>query len=154
MVEQDLHDDQKPSDLPWYKDGLRFKCTECGKCCTGTPGYVFVTMEEMNRMAEALNISIETFKRKYIRQKDNRYALVEKKTKTGDYDCVFLKNKKCEVYQARPTQCRTFPWWQENLEGEESWKLAAKDCEGINNEAPITPYSQIIQLVKSNESNK
>ena len=36
---------------PWYKEGLRFKCTECGKCCTGAPGYVWVNKEEVAEMA-------------------------------------------------------------------------------------------------------
>jgi uncharacterized protein len=138
----------------WYKDGLHFQCTECGKCCTGKPGFVWVSEEEMAAMAAALNISLELFKKKYIRRRDNRYALVEKKTSDKDFACIFLKDKKCMVYQARPVQCRTYPWWKENLTTEESWKLAAAECEGINDQAPIIPYSQIVQLVRSNESNK
>ena len=26
---------------PWYRDGLRFQCTQCGNCCTGDPGVVW-----------------------------------------------------------------------------------------------------------------
>lgn len=128
--------------LPWYKEGLRFKCTECGKCCTGSPGYVWVTDDEMSSMAAVLNISVELFKRKYVRQRDNRYALVEKKSE--DNACIFLKDKKCLVYQARPKQCRTYPWWKENLHSEESWKIAAESCEGISFEAPVVPLSEIL----------
>ena len=100
-----------PSSLPWFKEGLRFKCTGCGKCCTGTPGYVWVMEEEMAAMAAVLHISVDLFKRKYIRSRDNRYALIEKRAPNGDYDCIFLKDKLCQVYQCRPKQCRTFPWW-------------------------------------------
>ena len=25
------------SDLPWYHAGLKFTCTQCGDCCSGTP---------------------------------------------------------------------------------------------------------------------
>lgn len=135
--------------LPWYKDGLRFKCTECGKCCTGPSGFVWVSEEEMQAMADTLDISLELFKKKYVRHRDNRYALVERKTKGGDYDCIFLKDKKCEVYQARPQQCRTFPWWQENLKSEESWQSAAQECEGINPDAPLVPYSEIVKSLGS-----
>lgn len=145
-------DDQHASPLPWYKEGLRFKCTECGKCCTGVSGFVWVTPEEMKAMAAALNLSLDLFTKKYIRQRGNRYSLIERKQQNGDFDCVFLKDKKCEVYQARPVQCRTFPWWKENLNSEESWKLAAKDCEGIHAEAPLVPYSQIEQLLKEKEA--
>lgn len=145
MTDQDAIQ-KKSSPLPWYKDGLRFKCTECGKCCTGSPGFVWITKEEISAMADFLNIPVELFKRKYIRSRDNRYALIEKKTANGDYECIFLKDKKCQVYKARPTQCRTFPWWKENLTTEESWKLAAKECEGISINAPLVPYSQIEQF--------
>ncbi len=142
--------ENKKQEEPWYKEGLRFQCTECGQCCTGAPGYVWVNEQEIAAMAEFLNISIDSFKKKYLRRRDNRYALVEKKSQ--NHDCVFLKDKKCLVYKARPTQCRTYPWWKENLNSEESWKSAAQSCEGINDEAPVVPYSQIVQLLRANES--
>jgi uncharacterized protein len=130
--------------LPWYKEGLRFQCTECGKCCTGGPGYVWITEEEIVEMAEFLNISPDVFKKTYVRRKDNRYALIEKKSQ--NYDCVFLKDKKCSIYKARPKQCRTFPWWKHNLISEESWKEASISCEGINDQAPLHPLSEIMEL--------
>jgi Fe-S-cluster containining protein len=134
-IEMGIHDE------PWYKNGLRFQCTGCGKCCTGSPGYVWVTKEEMLSIAEFLDISIDLFVRKYVRQKDNRYSLIEKRHE--NFDCIFLKEKKCLIYEVRPLQCRTFPWWKNNLQSEESWKNAAQSCEGINNKAPIVPYDTI-----------
>lgn len=142
------HPSKKSSPLPWYKEGLHFQCTECGKCCTGASGYVWVTEQEMESIAQHLNLSVESFKKKYTRQKNNRYALIERKSLEGDYDCIFLKDKKCMIYQTRPKQCRTFPWWKENLTSEASWKLAAQSCEGINNEAPLVPYEVIDELLK------
>lgn len=140
--------------LPWYKEGLRFKCTECGKCCTGAPGYVWITEQEMQGMADALNISVTDFKRKYTRMRDNRYSLIERKVNANEYACIFLKDKQCQLYLHRPIQCRTFPWWAENLTSEASWKRAAEDCEGINDEAPLHPYEQIIQMVRKKEGEK
>jgi len=35
---------------------------------------------------------------------------------------VFLKDKQCTVYPVRPAQCRTFPWWKENLSSKEAWR--------------------------------
>jgi Fe-S-cluster containining protein len=131
---------------PWYRSGLRFQCTECGKCCTGGPGFVWVNDNEMKGMAASLNISLELFKRKYTRQRDNRYALLEKKAQNGDHDCIFLKDKRCQVYQNRPLQCRTYPWWPENLNSPESWQGAAQECEGIHEQATLVPYSQIVQI--------
>ncbi len=127
--------------MTWYKDGLRFQCTQCGQCCTGSPGYIWVTEEEMTQMAQFLNISLDLFKRKYTRQSDNRYALIERKSE--DNACFFLKDKKCMVYGARPTQCRTFPWWPENLRSKESWNLTSQSCEGINDNAPLITLEEI-----------
>ena len=130
---------------PWYKEGLRFACTGCGKCCTGSPGYVWVTIEEMSSIAQFLGISLEDFKRKYIRQRDNRYALIEMKLK--NYDCVFLRDSKCLIYKVRPKQCKTFPWWKENLNSQESWEIASRSCEGINEQAPVVPYEVITKAL-------
>lgn len=127
----------------WFKNGLRFKCTECGKCCTGAPGCVWVSEEEIIAMAEELDMEIETFCKRYIRQIDGRLALKEL---PGDsYACVFLQGKRCRVYRTRPKQCRTFPWWQHNLSSKEAWLEAAKDCEGINDEAPLHTYEEIMK---------
>jgi Fe-S-cluster containining protein len=145
------HDDstQEGTDSsPWYRDGLRFKCTGCGKCCTGSPGYVWVTVEEMSSMAKLLGISTDDFTKKYVRQRFNRYALVEMKLR--NYDCIFLRDSKCLVYQARPKQCRTFPWWKESLFSKESWEIAAKSCEGINDQAPLVPYDMIQKALLEN----
>lgn len=138
------------SSLPWYKEGLKFQCTECGKCCTGSPGYVMVTQEEMEAAAQFLGISLELFKKKYVRSLNNGYALIEKKTSEGNYDCIFLQEKKCLIYPTRPKQCRTYPWWKENLNSEESWRLASHDCEGIREEAPLVPYSHIKEQLEEN----
>jgi Fe-S-cluster containining protein len=145
----DQKDPSQPS-LPWYKEGLKFKCTECGKCCTGQAGFVWVTNEEIAAMAKVMHLSEQTFKIKYVRNRNNRLALVEKKNEAGGYDCIFLKNKKCQIYQARPKQCQTFPWWKENLNTPESWKLAAQDCEGINDQAAAVPYETIKKNLSQN----
>lgn len=115
----------------WSPEGLRFKCTGCGKCCSGTPGYVWVNKQEIQDMAAFLQISEETFLKKYTRQVGNRIALLEVK-KGQNFDCIFLKDKACSLYSVRPTQCRTYPWWKENISSKEGWEEAAQICEGIN----------------------
>ena len=128
-------------DAPWYKKGLRFKCTECGKCCTGGPGYVWIDDTEVADMAAFLKITPKKFKMLYTRHAYGRLALTENK---DTYDCVFLKDKKCSVYGARPKQCRKFPWWVQNLKSPESWKETAKTCEGIDHpDAPLINFEKI-----------
>ncbi len=119
-------------DKVWYQAGLRFSCTECGACCTGSPGYVWVTDEEIESMADFLDMDPILFQRRFVRIAYGRKALVEMKK---NFDCVFLKDKRCSIYPVRPKQCRTFPWWQHNLSTPESWKEAAKYCEGIQVDA-------------------
>ncbi|MES2345905.1 MAG: YkgJ family cysteine cluster protein [Chlamydiota bacterium] len=132
------------SDLPWYKDGLRFSCTQCGKCCTGSPGFVWVSEEEMHAMAAFLRITLADFMKHYTRRVGGKYSLLEH---SKNYDCVFLKNSRCSVYGARPKQCRTFPWWDDNLKSPESWKETAERCEGVN--APDAPLISLEEIQKA-----
>ncbi len=133
-------DDQKTS-KPWHHAGLRFKCTMCGKCCTGQPGYIWVTVDEIQEMANLLNIPKDKFIRMYIRTVNQRYSLIEKKS--TPHDCMLLLDNKCLVYEKRPKQCRTFPWWKQNLESKEQWEKTAEICEGINDDAPVVALSEI-----------
>lgn len=127
-------------DSPWYAKGLHFECTGCGQCCTGAPGYVWVNEDEIQRIADYLKLDIQDFKFRYLRQVKGRYSLIEfPKT----YDCIFLKDKKCQIYPVRPIQCRTFPWWPKNLKSENDWKECARYCEGIQNEAPLVSIETI-----------
>jgi Fe-S-cluster containining protein len=92
-------------------------------------------------MAEFLKIPVEEFLKKYTRRVGTRLSLTEH---PRNYDCVFLKGKKCQVYGARPKQCRTFPWWPENLENKEQWEQTAARCEGIDHpDAPLISLGDI-----------
>ncbi len=134
---------------PWYKKGLKFACTECGKCCTGEPGYVWIKQDEIEAMAETLGISVREFIQMYTRQVNGDLSLKEfPKT----YDCIFLRDGKCQVYKARPRQCRTFPFWPEIMESKQAWENTAKRCEGINHEhAPVIPLSIIEKNLREME---
>ncbi|MBS0603618.1 MAG: YkgJ family cysteine cluster protein [Verrucomicrobia bacterium] len=128
---------------PWYKDGLRFKCTGCGQCCTGSPGYVWVSDEEAVAIAERLKITVEEFIKKYTRRVGNRLSLKERLV-NKQYDCVFLDGKRCTIYEQRPKQCRTYPWWKENVGSPESWTEEGVRCEGINHpDAPLISLQEI-----------
>ena len=42
---------KSPEDRSYFFDaGLRFSCTQCGKCCTGEPGIVRATPTEIARI--------------------------------------------------------------------------------------------------------
>ena len=114
---------------PWYKDGLKFKCTGCGKCCTGSPGYVWLSPEDISTLAKELDLDEKTFLQRYTRTLEGRISLLED---LNNYDCIFLKNNRCTVYQARPKQCRLFPWWPSILSSPKAWNAVSEECEGIN----------------------
>jgi Fe-S-cluster containining protein len=112
---------------PWFADGLRFECTRCGACCTGAPGYVWVKRDEIDRLAEHRGETVEEFSRKYVRRVGNRYSLIER----PGGDCIFWDRAAgCTVYPARPVQCRTWPFWPENIATEEDWEQVTRVCPG------------------------
>lgn len=127
--------------IPWFQDGLRFQCTGCGKCCTGPDGYVFLSPSDIDRLSLHFELDPKDFLKKYCRFVDGRYALLDK---AQSDDCLFLQDKKCSIYEARPTQCRTFPWWVQHLRDEKDWEEASQRCEGINHkDAPLVPALHI-----------
>lgn len=115
-------------DEPWFRDGLRFECTQCGDCCTGAPGFVWVNREEIAALATRLQISVEEFESRFVRKVGIRKSLVE----FDNGDCVFFdaRARKCTVYEARPRQCRTWPFWHSNVETPEAWKQTCDACPG------------------------
>jgi len=44
----------------------------------------------------------------------------------------FKKGVGCTVYEDRPRQCRTWPFWRSNLGSQESWSDAAASCTGMD----------------------
>jgi hypothetical protein len=134
---------------PWYAEGLQFTCSQCGNCCTGGPGFVWIGREEIVRLAAFLKTTPQDVVEKYCRKVDGRFSLTEFRNAAGNYDCVFLKEEKvttasptgekvvhtrrqCTVYDVRPLQCRTWPFWPENLLNKKTWDQAAKRCHGMN----------------------
>src|SRR6476660_8667816 len=110
---------------PWYGDGLKFTCSTCGNCCTGGPGFVFISKEEIGRLAGHLGLTVYEVVERYCRKIDGQFSLVERRNARGEYDCIFLKEippemgnegqvrqtrRVCGVYEARPLQCRTWPF--------------------------------------------
>jgi Fe-S-cluster containining protein len=115
---------------PWYKDGLRFKCTGCGDCCTGSEGYVWVNQAEIDAMAAHLEMTSAAFEKKHVRDIGVRRSL--KELPLSNFDCVLFDNKtrQCQVYEHRPRQCRTWPFWDSNLRTPETWEETCQQCPG------------------------
>jgi Fe-S-cluster containining protein len=115
-------------DKPWFERGLRFQCTGCGDCCTGAPGFVWVTGQEIEALAGLLGISSAEFEQRYVRKVGVRKSLIE----YANGDCVFFdpESRKCTVYEDRPRQCRTWPFWESNVATPEAWQQTCEVCPG------------------------
>lgn len=116
------------ADGPWYKDGLNFTCSQCGDCCTGAPGVVWVSEEEIAEIAAHLDKPIGEIRLFHTRLVRGRVSLVEHQ----NGDCTFFdpESRGCTVYPVRPIQCRTWPFWNSNLESAEKWQKTCEYCPG------------------------
>jgi Fe-S-cluster containining protein len=112
---------------PWYAGGLRFTCTQCGDCCTGEPGYVWVSDEELAAIAAHRGESVEEVRDLYTRRDPRGRTLREK----ANGDCVFYDRRAgCTVYPVRPAQCRTWPFWESNVATPADWQRTCAVCPG------------------------
>lgn len=101
------------------KEGFNYKfnplkCAECGaKCCTGESGYIWLSVDEAKELSKFLNIDLAEFKHLYTYKVGSKMSLKEKAYNNA-LACVFFDetNKNCGVYDFRPKQCKTFPFWE------------------------------------------
>jgi Fe-S-cluster containining protein len=112
----------------FYKNGIRFECQGSGKCCItrGKYGYVYLSFKDRKRLAAYFGISPDTFTAKYAKKTEGRYHL-----KYTDRDCLFYQGNRCMVYDARPWQCRTWPFWPENMSRAVWEQEIANYCPGV-----------------------
>ncbi len=96
----------------FYGSGLWFACRGDGRCCVsrGRYGYVYLSFNDRRRLASHLGLSLAQFTSQYVIKEDGMYQL----RYTGR-DCPFFHENRCSVYEARPWQCRTWPFWPENM---------------------------------------
>ena len=116
----------------FYKNGLRFHCTRCSMCCRFDTGYVFLSENDLHRIAKGLGQSIESVAENYCRRVDlgvaSRLSLREQPNK----DCVFWVHGGCSIYEHRPLQCRSFPFWPAHLQNRADWDEVERECPGVN----------------------
>jgi len=123
-----------PFTLPFYEDGLDFACTGCGKCCK-VDGDVWLAPEEVENVMNHLGYSngnassTDEFRKKYVRAEvtpsdegddQSRSWMCLKREEGG---CIFLDPLgKCSIYDVRPVQCSTYPFWPSLLENLDAWE--------------------------------
>jgi Fe-S-cluster containining protein len=106
-------------------------CDTCaGNCCIGESGYIWITIQEIDFLSKHLNISLEEVREKYLNKIGYKYSIKEVKLAEDNYACAFfnLEKRQCSIYEARPMQCRTFPFWDYFKENTEE---VYKECPAI-----------------------
>ena len=134
------------------EEGARFSCKMCGDCCRGfNDGDVFLYGEDITKLASFLgfdgNSGLRKFSKKYLKIIQTTFYWRKEGAKRGknysigcigfqfqgeDEHCAFLSSENaCTVHEARPLQCRSFPWWQKMVRSRNQiWKYARK-CPGL-----------------------
>ncbi len=136
---------------PFYADGLRFDCTRCQRCCRIEPGFVFLSRQDLARLATHLGVSEAEVESEYCRSVDAggvpRLSLKEQ----ANYDCVFWRDAGCSVYEARPTQCQSFPFWSANVESADGWQAVGESCPGVDR-GPLRSAMEIAYWLRRREA--
>ena len=131
---------------PWWMEGVVFQCQpNCGRCCDEPGGIVYLTKDDAKRLAEHHAIEVkEWLERDCQTTLDGRFVL----DSDAETDiCIYLDSeKKCMVYEARPDQCRAYPWWIENLASKRTWNRTMDECPGIGAEDAFVIEGEVILM--------
>ncbi|MGA1840303.1 MAG: YkgJ family cysteine cluster protein [bacterium] len=132
-----------PERIYFFDKGIRFECQRCGACCTGEPGAVYIDINESGLITNFLGMKHQSFRKEYLRRLGNRYSIRE----DSRGRCVFYNNG-CVIYNLRPNQCRTYPFWFRNLRAENKWRKVVQECPGIGKGRKYLK-EEILKLLRS-----
>ncbi|HOQ47144.1 MAG TPA: YkgJ family cysteine cluster protein [Bryobacteraceae bacterium] len=107
--------------------GFRFTCIRGCTACCDQRGFVYLTEADLKRAAAFLGMTARAFERLYVYR--TRHLLRLRKPRASQ--CPFLTANGCSIHPAKPTQCRTFPFWPELVGDAAAWKETAQYCPGI-----------------------
>jgi Fe-S-cluster containining protein len=86
-------------------------------------------MENLERMAGSRGMDAAVFADQYVRLVGDRLSLREHII-NGEHFCCFFDriDHRCAIYQNRPKQCETFPFWDKFKDEQHDLML---ECPGI-----------------------
>lgn len=125
----------------FFDDGIRFECRRCGDCCTGDPGLIRISEEEIRILADFLKMTAPDLIRIHLRPIASGFSVVE----DSDGSCRFYDNG-CRIYPVRPLQCRTYPFWFSQMRTIQQWEKTRCECPGIGSGA-LYSRERIIELI-------
>jgi Fe-S-cluster containining protein len=108
-------------------EAVRFTCQPgCTRCCE-QKGFVYITENDLLRLARHLGLSPAQFELQFVYRTKKQLRL----RKPRGRQCHFLAGGGCSVHAAKPVQCRLFPFWPDLLGSRREWARTAKWCPGI-----------------------
>ena len=120
--------------MMWIENGVRFQCEpDCGKCCTSAnrDGKVYLEAFDIEALAEHLEMKKHIFAEEFV-ESENEHLVLKKTEKR----CCFLKDATCTVHEARPVQCRSYPFLPltnfSPIQSQSSWISEKNYCPGID----------------------
>jgi Fe-S-cluster containining protein len=107
---------------------LRFECQPgCIRCCD-THGFVYLTEQDLLRMAAYVGLTPAEFEARYVFRTRHLLRLRKPRQK----QCPFLSGRGCNVHPVKPVQCRVYPFWPEYVENRDIWEYEGRHkCPGI-----------------------
>jgi hypothetical protein len=124
-------------------DDLRFACQRgCINCCN-MEGWVYLTEDDLKRAAKFTGMSAKAFESKYVYRTRHQMRL----RKPPEKQCSFLQEHGCSIHPAKPTQCRTFPFWPELVERRTAWNRTGRYCPGIG-KGPLIQIGTAMEIAE------
>lgn len=93
------------------EDTFRFQCTLCGDCCRDVKDAIMLESLDLFRLVRHLKMDAKEFILQYTNMAflSWGYPILLLRTSPPLDACVFLKDSKCGVQDAKPRTCRTYP---------------------------------------------
>ena len=117
-------------------------CHRSGRCCTAAHGHVWLRAGELESLAAALALAPEAFRERYtcsvadprggaVRTSLREVAAPHGGGPGGGRCCLLEGANRCRVYEARPRQCRMFPYWKAALSEPLAFERVRSVCPGV-----------------------
>ena len=102
-------------------------------------------LDDRRRMAKALGVSASAFTRRYCAKTKGWWHL-----RSEGRDCLFLDGTRCAVYDGRPKQCRTWPFWPEHMDAKTWSREIESFCPGVG-KGRLYKKNEILERLRQHE---
>jgi uncharacterized protein len=112
-----------------------FECTQCGICCQGEGG-IYLSQEEIERIALFINLSQQNFIEKFCLKKNGKVYIHIRE----DGYCHFSQKGRCTIHEVKPAPCRQWPFFPPMLLDQINWETARNSCPGLTPFCSLEEY--------------